>query len=74
MLAGEESMSDIRHPVVPIEYAGKWIAWDHAMTRIVASGATPAEVLEAAKKAGESNPVLGKSPPANVRMIGARMQ
>jgi hypothetical protein len=67
-------MTQIQHPVVPKEYAGKWIAWDHSMTRIVASGATPAEVLEAAKKAGEPDPVLGKSPPANVRMIGARMR
>jgi hypothetical protein len=67
-------MTSIRHPTVPIEYAGKWIAWDHSMTRIVASGATPAEALEAAKKAGETDPVLGKSPPANVRMIGARVR
>jgi hypothetical protein len=74
MSPGDKPMTDIRHPVVPKEYAGKWIAWDHAMTRIVASGATPAEVLEAAKKTGEANPVLGKSPPANVRMIGARMR
>jgi hypothetical protein len=27
-------MSNIRHPTVPKEYAGKWIAWDHSMTRI----------------------------------------
>ncbi|MCI0333299.1 MAG: DUF5678 domain-containing protein [Planctomycetes bacterium] len=66
-------MSEIKHPTVPIEYAGKWIAWDHSMTRIVASGTNPAEVLKAAKDAGEPDPVLGKSPPANVRMIGARM-
>ena len=65
-------MSAIQHPTVPIEYAGKWIAWDHAMMRIVASGESPSEVLKAAKKTGESNPILGKSPPANVRMIGAR--
>lgn len=67
-------MSDIQHPIVPIEYAGKWIAWDHAMTRIIASGTTPVAVLEAAKKTGEPNPILGKSPPANVRIIGARMR
>jgi hypothetical protein len=64
-------MSTIQHPTVPIEYAGKWIAWDRAMTRIVASGTSPAEVLNAAKEAGELDPVLGKSPPANVRSIGA---
>ena len=51
-------MADIRHPTVPIEYAGKWIAWDHAMTRIVASGAAPIEVLKAAKNAGENGPIL----------------
>jgi hypothetical protein len=66
-------MAELRHPIVPLEYAGKWIAWDHAMTRVMASGATPAEVLRTAKEAGEPNPILGKSPPANVRMIGARM-
>ncbi len=64
-------MTQIEHPTVPREYAGKWIAWDHEMTRIVASGTTPAEVLDAAKKAGEQNPVLAKTPPADVRLIGA---
>lgn len=67
-------MPEIQHPTVPIEYAGKWIAWNHAMTRIVASGATPREVRDAAISAGEPNPILGKSPPADVRMIGARMR
>jgi hypothetical protein len=57
-------------PTVPIEYAGKWIAWDHAITRIVASGNSPAEVIEAAESAGESGPVLDKSPRASVRLIG----
>lgn len=74
MSLGDAAMAAIQHPTVPIEYAGKWIAWDHTMTKIVASGRTPAEVLEAAKKAGESHPILGKSPPAHVRMIGVRMR
>jgi hypothetical protein len=67
-------MSDIRHPTVPIEYAGKWIAWDHALTRIVASADSLIEVLDAAKKAGELDPILDKVPPANVRLIGARVR
>jgi hypothetical protein len=67
-------MAEIQHPTVPIEYAGKWIAWNHAISRIIASGSSPAEVLEAAQKAGESNPVLDKVPPANVRLIGARIR
>jgi hypothetical protein len=57
-------------PIVPIEFAGKWIAWDHEMTRIIASGATPRQVQDAARKAGEPNPILGKSPWPDVRMIG----
>ncbi len=67
-------MSRIQLPTVPIEYAGKWIAWDHAMTRIMASGESPCEVVEAAKKIGEPDPVLDRVPPANVRLIGARMR
>jgi hypothetical protein len=59
-------------PIVSREYAGKWIAWDHEMTRIVGSGATPREAWDAAIKAGEARPILGKSPPASVRMIGPR--
>lgn len=57
-------------PTVPIEHAGKWIAWDHGMTRIVASGESPTEVLESAKKVGVFDPILDKSPRASVRLIG----
>lgn len=62
------------HPTVPREFAGKWIAWDHEMTHIVAAGASPREARDAAIKAGENRPILGKSPPANVRMIGSRLR
>jgi hypothetical protein len=67
-------MAAIQHPIVPIEYAGKWIAWDHAMARIVACGESLAEVMSAATKAGEPDPVFDKVPPANVRLIGARVR
>jgi Family of unknown function (DUF5678) len=62
------------HPTLPIEYAGKWIAWDHNMTHVVASGTSAAEVLGTAKNAGETDPILGKAPRANVRLIGARLR
>ena len=62
------------HPTVPKEYAGKWIAWDHDLTRIVACGNSLAEVLESAKSVGELDPVLDKVPPANVRLIGAKIR
>jgi hypothetical protein len=61
-------------PTVSKEYAGKWIAWDHSMTRIVASAISLRKVMEAAKEAGERDPILDKVPPANVRLIGARIR
>jgi hypothetical protein len=67
-------MPDIKHPTVPKEYAGKWIAWDHEMTRIVASGNSLVEAMQAAKTVGEADPVIGKVPRANVRLIGVRMR
>ena len=57
---------------VPREYAGKWIAWDHAMTRIIASGESLTEVMQAAEQVGEFDPVLDKVPRADVHLIGAR--
>jgi hypothetical protein len=59
-------------PTVPIEYAGKWIAWDHGVTRIIASGESLSEVVQAAEQAGEIDPVLDKVPRADVHLIGAR--
>ena len=61
------------HPTVPKEYAGQWIAWNQDRTHIVACRPTPREARDAAIKA-HSEAILGKSPPANVRMIGARMR
>ena len=56
--------------VVPIEYAGQWIAWDQTGTRIVASGRTIEEALRAAEAAGEKEPVLAKAPKAGVHFVG----
>src|SRR5260370_41643486 len=66
----KSSESQSKHPIVPIEYAGKWIAWNQEGTRIVASGQTLQEAIEAAAKAGESDPILGKAPKADVRFVG----
>ena len=57
-------------PIVPKEYAGKWIAWDFHETRIIASGRTYAETKKAAEATGEERPVLEKVPDARVRFIG----
>ena len=57
-------------PIVPKKYAGQWIAWDHDQTRIIASGRTFAEVLDAARAAGEPDPLLEKVPRSDVRFVG----
>jgi hypothetical protein len=61
-------------PFVPKKYAGKWIAWDFAGTKIIASGRTYEETIEAAKATGELKPVLVKTPDARVRFVGGHLR
>ena len=61
-------------PVVPIQYAGQWIAWDHTDTHIVASGRTLEDAVAAAKAAGEKEPIFAKAPKADVRFVGGLNQ
>jgi hypothetical protein len=56
--------------VVPIEYAGAWIAWNHDKTRIVGSGATLEDAKRVAEAAGETQPSFAKVPKTNVRLVG----
>ncbi len=49
-------------PKVPKKFSGSWIAWNHKLTKIVASGTTFDQALTAAGKAGESQPFLTKAP------------
>ena len=57
-------------PIVPIEFAGKWIAWDFDETRIIACGRSYQETKNAALATGENRPILEKVPDARVRFIG----
>ena len=57
-------------PTVPAEYAGKWLAWDHEETHILAAARTLAEAKAAAEAAGEKRPVLVKAPLTGVRFVG----
>lgn len=59
-----------RPPLVPIEYCGKWIAWDHNRTKILGSGETLSDARDAANKAGETRPYLTKAPHATIRFAG----
>ena len=49
-------------PKVPKKFSGQWIAWNHALTKIVGTGLTFDAALEAAEKAGASKPFLTKAP------------
>lgn len=66
----ESETKPVKFPIVPLEYAGQWIAWNHERTRIIASGRTIEEVVKAAAEAGESDPMFDKAPKANVRFVG----
>jgi hypothetical protein len=57
-------------PIIPIEYAGLWIAWSQDRTRIVASGHTLDDAIRAAEATSEKEPSYEKAPKANVRFVG----
>ena len=61
-------------PIVPIEFAGKWVAWNADETKIIASGDSYDEAFDAAHAAGECDPVLAKVPRADQRFVGKRGQ
>jgi hypothetical protein len=67
-MAPESTTAELQ--VVPIEYAGQWIAWNDQGTRIVASGHTLPEAVQAATAAGAAHPVFAKVPKSDVRFAG----
>ncbi|HLN33030.1 MAG TPA: hypothetical protein VK395_35195 [Gemmataceae bacterium] len=56
--------------VVPVKYAGKWIAWNQDRTRILGGGSTIQEAQAAAQAAGEAEPGYEWVPPADRRIVG----
>ena len=65
-------MSSKSNPVakVPKKFCGLWIAWNHAQTKIVASGKTLPEAVAAAERSGEEKPIFTKAPQAESRFVG----
>lgn len=55
---------------VPVELAGKWVAWDDEALHIVASGDTVDETRMNARKAGVLDPYLEFTPSAGMGFIG----
>lgn len=62
-----------RSPVVPREFAGKYIVWNSDETEIVASGKTLAEARQAALDAGQADPLVQKVPKADRLFVGSRL-
>lgn len=56
---------------VPLEYAGKWLAWDFDETKILAAADSYSEAKRLAEALGELRPVLVKAPDAQARFIGS---
>jgi hypothetical protein len=57
-------------PVVPREYGGKWIAWNHEGTRILAAADDLHTAEAQAQKTGEDRPRLERVPRSEVRIVG----
>lgn len=51
-----------RAPPIPLEYQGKWLAWNEECTEIVAHGRSFNEVHDEAVRRGCARPVLHKIP------------
>ena len=56
--------------LVPIEYAGKWVAWSADHSVIVSSADSLQEARQKAFDGGEKNPWLDKIPDEKVRFGG----
>lgn len=65
-------MSSKTNPVPKVQkkFCGLWIAWNHAQTKIVASGKTLDEAIAAAEWTGEKQPLFTKAPQAESRFVG----
>lgn len=57
---------------VPLEYAGKWVAWNSDHTQIVAAGESIQEVWNIVSERRIVDPVYEKVPRADVRLVGMR--
>ena len=61
-----------RPKAVPVELAGKWVAWNAEHTRVVAHAETLQALWQAVRKEKIDDPVFEKVPRADVRFVGMR--
>lgn len=57
---------------VPLEFSGKWVAWNSDHTRIVASADSLSALWQIVRGEQIEDPVIEKVPRADVRFVGAR--
>lgn len=57
--------------IIPLKYAGKWIAWNADQTKIVSSGETIQEARHKASQKGEKTPWMDKVPHRKIRFGGS---
>lgn len=61
-----------RSMAVPVELAGKWVAWNAEHTRVVAHAETLQQLWQAVREEKIDDPGFEKVPRADVRFVGAR--
>jgi hypothetical protein len=70
MSSDENSPRPIAPKVVPVEYAGQWVAWNREWTEIIARGAKMADVHQAAVAAGHPDAILQRISRPDTRYVG----
>ncbi len=60
-------------PVPSVEQHGKFVAWNHDGTEVIASGDCFAEVKQKALESGEPRPRFEKIPRADAKFIGSTL-
>jgi hypothetical protein len=58
--------------VVPVEYAGKWVAWSADHSQIVAHSDNLRSLWQLVRDQKIENPIFEKVPRADVRFVGVR--
>lgn len=57
---------------VPVEFAGKWVAWSADHSRIVAHAESLPRLWQVVQEEGIEDPIFEKVPQADVRFVGMR--
>lgn len=57
---------------VPIEYSGKWVAWDSQLKQVVATAESMEALWQLVNDKKIEKPVFEKVPNAYVRFVGMR--